>query len=89
LTPLAPDQWVLLLLAFLLGLFIGMYMLAGGKWKRRYREQEALHRDELRRRDTIESDRRHADAETIAARDDRVAPGEPLRPIRSRRWFGR
>ena len=33
------DQWLVLLLAFLLGLFLGMAFLAGGKWKRRYREE--------------------------------------------------
>jgi hypothetical protein len=79
-TPLAPDQWVLLLLVFLLGLFLGMYFLAGGKWKRRYREQERLHREELRSRETLEADRRHADA-SLAARDG-VAPVP-----RRRRWF--
>jgi hypothetical protein len=91
-TPFAPDQWVILLLVFLLGLFVGMYFLAGGKWKRRYREQEALHREELRRREAAEAERRHADASAIAARarDDRVPPpAEPPPPRPARRWFGR
>ena len=43
------DQWVILLLAFLLGLFLGMAFLAGGKWKRRYRE-------EVRRREALETE---------------------------------
>ena len=66
-TPFATDQWVILLLMFLLGLFLGMYFLAGGKWKRRYREEvarrevlEREHRenDSLRRAEA-ESERRH------------------------------
>ena len=40
-TPFSPDQWIVLILIFLLGLLIGMYLLAGGKWKRRYREEVA------------------------------------------------
>jgi hypothetical protein len=79
LTPFAPDQWVFLVLAFLLGLFAGMYLLAGGKWKRRYRELEARHREELRHRDAVAADRTHAQAEAIAARTDadRVRPRRP------------
>jgi uncharacterized membrane-anchored protein YhcB (DUF1043 family) len=45
-TPFSSDQWVLLLLAFVLGAIVGMYLLAGGKWKRRYRE-EASRREAL------------------------------------------
>jgi len=45
-TPFTSDQWVMLALAFLLGLFIGMFLLAGSRWKRRYREA-ALRIDEL------------------------------------------
>ena len=45
------DQWLVLLLAFLLGLFLGMALLAGGKWKRRYRE-------EVGRRETLEAENR-------------------------------
>lgn len=40
------DQWVIVLLVFLLGLFIGGSMFAGTKWKRRYRE-DAARRAEL------------------------------------------
>ena len=46
-----PDQWLMLLLAFLLGLFLGMAFLAGGKWKRRYR-------DEVRQREAVEAENR-------------------------------
>jgi len=36
-----PNQWVIVALIFLLGIVIGMAMMAGGKWKRRYREERA------------------------------------------------
>ena len=41
-TPFASDQWVMLVLLFVLGLVLGMYLLAGGKWKRRYKEEARL-----------------------------------------------
>ena len=43
------DQWVILLLVFLLGLVLGGWLFAGTKWKRRYR-------DEVRRREELERD---------------------------------
>lgn len=36
-----PDQWVIVALIFLLGIVLGMALMAGGKWKRRYREERA------------------------------------------------
>ena len=39
-----PDQWLILLLAFVLGLILGMAFLASPKWKRRYREEVAAPR---------------------------------------------
>ena len=74
------DQWLVLLLAFLLGLFLGMAFLAGGKWKRRYRE-------EVRRREAIEAENRHLRKEyaqsesnhrTAAADADRRADDRPV-----------
>ena len=74
------DQWVVLLLAFLLGRFLGMAFLAGGKWKRRYRE-------EVRRREAIEAENRHLRKEyaqsesnhrTAAADADRRAEDRPV-----------
>jgi uncharacterized membrane-anchored protein YhcB (DUF1043 family) len=43
-----PDQWLILLLAFVLGLVLGMALLASPKWKGRYRE-EVTRREELER----------------------------------------
>jgi Flp pilus assembly protein TadB len=53
-TPFDSNQWMVVLLVFLLGLLIGMFITAGSKWKRRYRE-------EVRRREEIEAEhnRRH------------------------------
>ena len=74
------DQWRVLLLAFLLGLFLGMAFLAGGYWKRRYRE-------EVRRREAIEAENRHLRKEyaqsesnhrTAAADADRRAEDRPV-----------
>ncbi len=60
-TPFATDQWVMLVLVFLLGLFLGGWLLAGTKWKRRYRE-------EVVRRETLEREYKHGSAMDIAAR---------------------
>jgi hypothetical protein len=80
-TPFSSDQWVLLLLAFVLGAFVGMYLLAGRKWKNRYRE-------EVRRREVLEvenkrllhdgrgTDRLHGDATRHLA--DRDGDRRPL-----------
>ena len=66
-----PDQWLVLGLVFLLGLVIGMILMSGGKWKRRYRDESAqraeLEREIIRlKKDNAEMDTlRHA-----AARDE-------------------
>jgi hypothetical protein len=78
-----PDQWLIVVLAFLLGLFLGMSFLASPKWKRRYREESRaraeearLRAEETRRREELEAERAHWEARTIAdrARDDRPTP---------------
>ncbi len=45
----SSDQWVILLLVFILGLLIGGFLFAGGgkKWRTRYH-------DEVRRREEVE-----------------------------------
>ena len=66
-----PNEWLIIVLIFLLGLILGMAAMAGNKWKQRYRE-------EVRKREAAEADRsrlesqvKHAEARTIAthARD--------------------
>ncbi|MBX3561541.1 MAG: hypothetical protein KF780_06965 [Sphingomonas sp.] len=93
-----PDQWLVLLLVFLLGLFLGMAFLASPKWKRRYRE-EAARREEVEaenerlRRDGAEMDTlRHAAAkdeerrrlETEAERDAAEARADEAEARRRR-----
>ena len=75
------EQWLVVALAFLLGLFLGMALLAGGKWKRRYREETAR-REEIEtenarlRREADEMDSlRHAAARDEARRRDDDQPG--------------
>jgi outer membrane murein-binding lipoprotein Lpp len=40
-TLFTPDQWLIVGLIFLLGMVLGAALMAGGKWKRRYREERA------------------------------------------------
>jgi hypothetical protein len=66
-----PDQWLILLLAFVLGLVLGMAFLASPKWKARYREEvarrEAAEAENAQlRRDAAEMD----SLRTAAARDE-------------------
>ena len=63
-----PDQWLILLLAFLLGLVLGMALLASPKWKARYRE-EAAKRQELE----TENDRLQRELEADRDRNRREA----------------
>ena len=71
-----PNQWLVVLLAFVLGLILGMFLLASPKWKRRYREESRLRTEETRRREELEAERQHWEARTIAerARDERTPP---------------
>jgi uncharacterized membrane-anchored protein YhcB (DUF1043 family) len=43
------EQWLVILLVFVLGLILGMALLASPKWKGRYR-------DEARRREALEAE---------------------------------
>ncbi len=77
----SPDQWLVLLLAFVLGLILGMAFLANPKWKRRYREEvtrrEAVEAENTQlRRDAAEMESlRHAAAKDEARQnDDRPGP---------------
>jgi hypothetical protein len=70
-TMFTMDQWLVLALAFLLGLFLGMAALASPKWKRRWREEVArreaaeAENAQLRREADEKDSLRHA-----AARDE-------------------
>lgn len=70
-TLFTPDQWLIVALVFVLGLVLGMAMMAGGKWKRRYKEERA-------RADSAEAENRRLQKESgemdtlrsAAARDE-------------------
>ena len=72
-----PDQWLILLLAFVLGLFVGMALLASPKWKRRYREEKQLREEEVRKREALESERKHWEARNLAERAREDGPPPP------------
>ena len=76
-----PDQWLILLLAFVLGLILGMAFLASPKWKGRYRDEvarrEALEAENRQlRKDAAEMDtlRQAAARDETRHRDDRPGP---------------
>ncbi|HEX8448409.1 MAG TPA: hypothetical protein VF652_02355 [Allosphingosinicella sp.] len=70
-TLFTPDQWLVVALVFFLGLVLGMAVMAGGKWKRMYREERA-------RADAAEAENRRLQKESgemdtlrhAAARDE-------------------
>ena len=75
-----PDQWLILLLTFVLGLILGMALMANNKWKGRYR-------DEVRRREALEAeieqlrrDAREMDSLRQAAARDEVRRREEETP---------
>ena len=55
-TSVSYNEWVIYALVFLLGLVIGMALMAGGKWKRRYKEEARLRQEEVRRREALEKE---------------------------------
>ena len=76
-----PDQWLILALAFVLGLILGMAFLASPKWKKRYREEvarrEAVEAENAQlRRDGRETDslRQAAARDEARHRDDETPP---------------
>jgi hypothetical protein len=77
-----PEQWLILALAFMLGLFLGLALLASPKWKRRYRE-------EVVRREAAEAEngrlrREGAEMESLrsaAARDEARRRDETAAPL--------
>ncbi len=72
------DQWLMIGLVFLLGIVVGMMLMAGGKWKRRYRDEaakrQALETENAKlRRDAGEMDSlRQAAAKTDRAEIERL-----------------
>ena len=74
-TPFTFDQWIMAGLVFLLGLLVGMFLMAGGKWKRRYREEAARAR-ELE----AENKKLHEDAREMESLRNAAAKAPPRKP---------
>jgi uncharacterized membrane protein YciS (DUF1049 family) len=84
------NEWVIYALVFLLGLVIGMALMAGGKWKARYKEEARLRQEEVRRREALEKEHEKlrgqgAEMDTLrhaAARDEaRRHPNDERGPL--------
>jgi hypothetical protein len=60
------NEWLILVLVFLLGLILGMAAMAGGKWKGRYREEVRKREAAEAERSRLESQVRHAEARNVA-----------------------
>lgn len=66
-----PDQWLILLLAFVLGLVLGMALLASPKWKGRYREEVARREELEQENDRLKREASEMDSlRNAAARDE-------------------
>lgn len=77
-----PDQWVIVGLVFLLGLVIGMALMAGGKWKRRYREERARAAElEAENRRLVKEGAEMDTLRSAAARDEARRRGEDPAPL--------
>jgi hypothetical protein len=83
-----PNAWVIIGLAFLLGVLVGMWMTAGGrrKWKSRYKDEsarrDAIEKEHARHRaewDEKEKEWRERDSLRAAAIRDGDAPDD--RPL--------
>jgi outer membrane murein-binding lipoprotein Lpp len=70
-TLFTPDQWLIVALVFLLGLVLGAALMAGGKWKRRYREERARCADLEAENKRLQKDAAEMDTlRSAAARDE-------------------
>ena len=73
----STDQWIIVLLVFVLGLLVGGFLFAGGgrKWRHRY-NNEVQRREELERTHAeAEKEWRERDSLRAAALKDRNADG--------------
>ncbi|HEX8525964.1 hypothetical protein [Allosphingosinicella sp.] len=75
----STDEWLIVLLVFLLGLVLGMAAMAGGKWKQRYRDEVRKRQEAEAERDRLRTDVRHTEARTLVTdAHDRDRDGRPV-----------
>ncbi|MGE0178617.1 MAG: hypothetical protein AB7O91_02200 [Sphingomonas sp.] len=70
-TAFTTDQWMIVALVFVLGVVLGMALLASPKWKRRY--QEEVERREAAEAEAARLRRQHDELKSLrgaAARDE-------------------
>jgi uncharacterized membrane-anchored protein YhcB (DUF1043 family) len=81
-TSFAADQWIVLALIFALGLLIGMFLMAGGRWKRAYREQVRRNEELEAENSRLQRDGREMESlRHAAAKSERHdPPPEQVRP---------
>ena len=77
-----PDQWVIVALVFLLGIVLGMALMAGGKWKRRYKEERARCAELEAENKRLQKDSAEMDTlRQAAARDEARRRTDPPGPL--------
>jgi uncharacterized membrane protein len=80
-TPFTPDQWIILILIFVLGLLVGMFFMAGNKWKGRYREERSRYEALEAENEKLRRDAREMDSLRNAAAKDPPRDAEERRPL--------
>ena len=80
-TPFTPDQWIILILIFVLGLLVGMFFMAGSKWKGRYREERSRCEALEAENEKLRREGREMDSLRNAAAKDAPREPEERRPL--------
>ncbi len=78
---MSTNLWAILILAFLAGLCLGILFSSGRKWRRRYYEESALRKEEIRRRELLETERTQWERDRLAWERDQDVVTPRSRPI--------
>jgi len=80
-TPFTSDQWIMLALVFVLGLVVGMFVLAGSGWKRRYQAERTRCQELEAENNRLRSEAREYESLRAAAAKTPVRDPEDRRPL--------